>query len=342
MRPLSFSDRYWFVKLTMALALVAVVVVVLLSTKGCAQKPHTHDDGEIVVVKEATCTNSGLQYKKCKGCGEQLGYENLPALGHDEKNINKFPNDYDVITEATCTEKGKKIVWKYCPDCGAKFKENEQDIPAKGHNFTGWVTDHDKDVIPTCQKDGSHTATRECRNCDYSETVTSVAENEKAKGHDYQGFEAVYYNNQICIKATCSRDCNESNEVYYFTEQNGVKITRDEHYALCCTAPYTVEMVYDNEKLSFTFMSKEVPTESHTINHNGQQIKVNTLMTNGYFDYSNPIVAQHMVVLSEWGENGMATGVYTCTTCNAMHCEGCSGLGWVNVMLYNPEKDTTK
>lgn len=337
MRPLSFSDRYWFVKLTMALALVAVVVVVLLSTKGCAQKPHTHDDGEIVVVKEATCTNSGLQYKKCKGCGEQLGYENLPALGHS------YVNKEQQITKPTCAKEGSRKLWEQCENCGQKKNEKTEPVPATGaHKYPStWTKVDEKPAF--CQKDGYRDEIRYCTTCPSDDRASETRRvTIPAKEHDYQDFEAVYYNNQICIKATCSRDCNESNEVYYFTEQNGVKITRDENYALCCIAPYTVEMVYNNEKLSFTFMSKEVPTESHTINHNGQQIEVNTLMTNGYFDYSNPIVAQHMVVLGEWGENGMANGVYTCTTCNAIHCEGCSGLGWVNVMLYNPEYDTTK
>ena len=338
MRPLSFSDRYWFVKLTMALALVAVVVVVLLSTKGCAQKPHTHDEGYVdnVKSKPATCTDSGILYIRCKGCDEQLRYENVPALGHN------YVNKKQDITKPTCAKEGSRKLWEQCENCGQKKNEKTEPVAATGaHKYPStWTTVETLDS--TCQKDGYRDEIRYCTTCPSDDRASETRRvTIAAKEHDYQGFEAVYYNNQICIKATCSRDCNESNEVYYFTEQNGVNITRDENYALCCTAPYTVEMVYDNEKLSFIFESKDVPTAPHTVYYNGQHVTVDSIMTmtDGCYDYSNPLVAQYMSVLSDWDENHMASGAYMCSTCKEEQCEKCNGVKWVNVMLYyNPEE----
>lgn len=82
------------------------------STDTIEPAPHTHDYGEGVVTKEATCTEDGVKTFTCE-CGDTYT-EVIPATGHS----------YDegvVTTPATATQYGEKTYT--CGTCGDVYTE---------------------------------------------------------------------------------------------------------------------------------------------------------------------------------------------------------------------------
>lgn len=58
----------------------------------------THFSGELHVISEPTCTDSGLGQCVCSICGKAIGEETIPALGHNLEGLI-------VETEPTCEKK---------------------------------------------------------------------------------------------------------------------------------------------------------------------------------------------------------------------------------------------
>jgi GH25 family lysozyme M1 (1,4-beta-N-acetylmuramidase) len=78
-----------------------------------AEPKHTHDftNGSIIKTsdsKSATCTETGIQYRRCKDCSESQK-EEIPATGH------KF-GEYQVTKTPTETTEGEKT--RTCANCG--------------------------------------------------------------------------------------------------------------------------------------------------------------------------------------------------------------------------------
>ncbi len=72
---------------------------------------HEHvAGGDRVIVKEATCTESGLAVRYCKVCGEIAESAKLKMLSHSY-------GDWKVTKEATTAAAGEKM--RTCSDCGA-------------------------------------------------------------------------------------------------------------------------------------------------------------------------------------------------------------------------------
>ena len=120
---------------------------------------------EWTIVKEATCTETGLKTKTClrEGCGYVLE-EVIPALGHSY-------GDWYVTKAPTCTETGLKQ-----HDCIRCDHFETEVIPALGHELGDWYIT----VAATCTKDGEER--RDCSRCDYFETRII-----QAKGHTSNG-----------------------------------------------------------------------------------------------------------------------------------------------------------
>lgn len=90
-----------------------------LSLIGCG---HSHEYGEWVVTKEATCIEDGEKVRTCS-CGE-TETEIIPAAGHSY-------GEPKVIREVSCEKNGEEE--KTCTVCGNVAIEI---IPAIGHDFT--------------------------------------------------------------------------------------------------------------------------------------------------------------------------------------------------------------
>lgn len=107
---------------------------------------------EIISVQESTCEVDGINETKCSICGTVLGYENVPATGHDW-------SDYSV-TNATCTVDGSKS--RYCKNC--QKKETEVLKATGSHEFG----DYTVTKPATCNTVGEQT--RICKSCNKKET----------------------------------------------------------------------------------------------------------------------------------------------------------------------------
>ncbi len=99
-----------------------------------------HTFGEWVIVKEATCTESGEETRTCSSCGEEEK-EYPIAMGHS------FATEFIVDKEATCGEDGSKS--KHCAGCDEKTEVTA--IPATGeHSYGAWAKADDTDHSKAC------------------------------------------------------------------------------------------------------------------------------------------------------------------------------------------------
>ncbi len=99
---------------------------------------HKYLEGaEYIVVKEATCTETGSQYRICYVCNEHVE-EEIDALGHDE-------GTWRTTTPGDCTTAG--VVSRYCNRCDAVLESKEK---AQGTHFKAWVAT----TKPTCEENG--------------------------------------------------------------------------------------------------------------------------------------------------------------------------------------------
>lgn len=119
---------------------------------GCTN--HQRDDG--TVAKEPTCTEEGSTVYCCRICGEYLGQEPIPALGHDAVT--------DAAVAATCTDSGL-TEGSHCARCGVTLTA-QQTVEALGHDPV-----EETPYPATCTQpglaEGSH-----CARC--GETLTHV------------------------------------------------------------------------------------------------------------------------------------------------------------------------
>ena len=99
---------------------------------------HVHDNIE-VDVEEATCTETGLRYLECDGCGVP-STEEIPTIDHDY-------DDGVVTKEPTCMTKGERTF-----TCGMCEGTTTEDIETVDHEYE---TSYTIDKEPTCKEEGS-------------------------------------------------------------------------------------------------------------------------------------------------------------------------------------------
>ena len=192
------------IAITMLMGLTACVLAVGLSACNTVKKGerertestevvHTHEFGDWVLEKKATCEDAGSQYRICNDaeCGEKQT-QSIPATGH--KKVT------DRRVEPTCTLSGK-TEGEHCSNCSKVFTAQET-IPAKGHVETRVATcmegaycgvcdtiytnplDHEPNLvvvagqIPTCLV-GGWDEYEKCTLCTYNNKVELAA-----LGHD--------------------------------------------------------------------------------------------------------------------------------------------------------------
>ena len=115
-----------------------------------------HTWGEKVVIKEATCTDSGQTQRTCIVCGMKEDPKTIKALGHD------WVDDATGGVAPTCENEGSKN--QHCSRCGATRMGVE--VPALGHDFGDWTIIEGRE--PTCENDGEEK--RVCSWCSKEET----------------------------------------------------------------------------------------------------------------------------------------------------------------------------
>ena len=127
-----------------------------------------HTPGEWETVKEATCSENGLEERNCTVCGNVI----------ETRVTDTLPHTYDewvVTVEPTCTEAGVESA--SCTVCGETAVRG---INPLGHDFAEW----DVTKEASCTADGEETST--CTRC--GEVSSRVIE---AEGHSYGEWEIV-------------------------------------------------------------------------------------------------------------------------------------------------------
>ncbi len=140
------------------------------ASKETSEEHHTPGDWE--VLKEATCTEVGLQEVRCVVCGILLEEEEVSALGHDY---------VEETTEPTCEDDGHVVqVCLRCEETSVK-----EVLPANGHSYTETEV-----VEPTCTEGG------------YTKYICSVCEDTYQGNHtDPLGHE--YVEDSEKVSPTC-------------------------------------------------------------------------------------------------------------------------------------------
>ena len=159
---------------------------------------YIHTESGWSVVREATCTETGIRHTVCTECGEEMRRESIPMIPHSYTLIETVDStctsaghktwscsacghqmtetlpvaDHDYVlsetVEPSCDSAGYR---RYiCSECGHVYVEP---IPATGHAYTVSET-----VAPTCTEAGYRIVT--CGNC--GETKREIL---PATGHSY-------------------------------------------------------------------------------------------------------------------------------------------------------------
>ena len=122
--------------------------------------PTGHDVVDWEVVREATCTEPGLERRGCRNCdfGET---REIPMLPHTLSSV---------VTEPTCTEEG--YTTHTCTVCGHTYTDTT--VPALGHDFCPWYYTEN----PSCLEPGQER--RDCARCGIREDRMALP-----LGHDF-------------------------------------------------------------------------------------------------------------------------------------------------------------
>ncbi len=168
--------------------------------KGADVPALGHTFGEWTVTKAATCTEEGVEERKCANCEYK-----------EERNIEKIAHslgEWTVDTEATCTEEG--VEERKCENC---IYFETQAIAKTGHTLE-WV----ETKAATCTEPGSRY--RKCTVCDEILVAEKVI---PAHGHEYEDGRCV---NCGDIKGGCKHICHEQNWMARFFWKTMLRILK--------------------------------------------------------------------------------------------------------------------
>lgn len=102
------------------------------TTESVTTEPKGHvDDGKFVCEQEATCTEAGIERKRCSRCNAILGSNVIPAKGHD-------------FSVEVSTDVSKGLETKQCSRCD---EQQTQVIHKAGHIYADEFTE---DLAPGC------------------------------------------------------------------------------------------------------------------------------------------------------------------------------------------------
>lgn len=161
--------------------------------------PATGHDYDEKIIKEATCTETGLRDgSTCKTCGDVVSEQTIiPALGHD------YADEFTIDVESTCKADGSKS--RHCSRCDAKTDVTV--IKSNGHNYNDW------NVITeaTCETTGERT--RNCSVCGefFAETIS-------AYGHVYSVVWTTDKTPTCTVPGSKSHHCNRCGDKTDITE----------------------------------------------------------------------------------------------------------------------------
>ena len=147
------------------------------ANEGTELGDHVKGEKPVSVLKEADCKNPGVGKYECALCGEEMGYQTIPAQ-------HKY-GEYEVTDAAKCGVNAKGI--KKCLVCGAAAAKEEIPNTALKHNYVDTVKD------ATCTE--PQWAGPVCSLCGDVDTEKAESLGEEL-GHDWD---------EVIVEATCER-----------------------------------------------------------------------------------------------------------------------------------------
>lgn len=142
-------------KKLLVLAALIIASLCLLASCGGQKDDHTHEFGEWITTKNATCTEDGVMSRYCS-CGEKQT-EVIVALGHTPGEAVE-----ENRIEATCYSEGSYDTVVYCKDCGAELERTKHTIPMIEHTPAEAVEENR--INATCTANGSYDEVVYCSN----------------------------------------------------------------------------------------------------------------------------------------------------------------------------------
>ncbi|MCD7774747.1 MAG: dockerin type I repeat-containing protein [Clostridiales bacterium] len=104
----------------------AVSEAALADYGSCGEGNHVYTD-EYTVISEATCTSTGMKYRKCTVCGE-IEYVTIPI---DPDNHASVSSSWIYDPKPTCVEGGAR--YKICYDCNSQIDYEELPADSDAH-----------------------------------------------------------------------------------------------------------------------------------------------------------------------------------------------------------------
>ncbi|MBQ2956094.1 MAG: hypothetical protein IJE08_06505, partial [Clostridia bacterium] len=213
--------KFLLIALAALLVLTSMVVLADEATKtpvyeviNGATTAHFYYTGDTPVVNRGqSCTEGGLLTYKCqeKNCNHEIVAATTPALGHAWQDDN-----FEVITEATCTAPGEEK--GYCTRCEAYAT---QPIPQLQHDpVINKVKDENgkdvDDVVPaTCTTDGWTNAT--CSLCKQPMKINAVAKYNHVFPANYEDAQLAGKSALKVIQEGKAPTCSDKGELQWFT-----------------------------------------------------------------------------------------------------------------------------
>ena len=318
---------------------VIILLVLLLLVYFIFIKPsheHVAVDGEWQIVKEATCTETGLRAQICSECDKQIAVEAIPTTGHTSTSAKK--NEI----ASTCTKGGSYDMVAYCTDCGEEFSRETVQVELKAHNES---SKKENIVNSTHASSGKYDEVVYCKDC--RAELSRVEKEIVPLGHNYE-WELNYdeSTDEFSMVGTCT--CDETGNVFVHACDKGSEIVLDTTVPSCCRKVYIASVEIDGKLVIRTV---EVEPESHKIydpSGSGLLIPITQYIkydefNHSYYEYAGVLVEQNILIPvdkddSSWDEKGFASGVYKCVACDEADCSEC--FGWYYVRIYSAEHDT--
>ncbi len=276
-------------KKTLLLIWALLTLLIIASCNPEAKCVHTW--GEWTESKSATCTEDGLEIRKCTICGVQdEETQVIKALGHllSESGI--------VVNEATCGTEGEETY--LCTRDNCDYKETKVLSATGEHKYGDWITDADS----TEEKEGKRH--RICSVCNYNdEEIIPLKEHTCITSNNY-GYDEISHWKK-CIKKTCPKKLESA--THTFTEtitKNATCFEKGSKTVKCFVCGYE-----DTE---------EIPTTDHNYSAEGEVTTEATCTTDGVKTFrctTTGCTATRMETIPAKGHTlgGYKTELETCT-----------------------------
>lgn len=185
----------------------------LLATKTLEKAEHVY--GDEIIVKEPTFKEDGESVKICENCGNEVTII-VPKLM--DSHIHDFSGKEEIISEASCTEKGVAHIHCSNEECEAvKVVE----IAATGHQYGEWQITKEATTESTGEKE------RVCAICQYVEKE-EIAKLPATTGNETQNTPSQATETQTSVNQTPTVQSSENQTTTVQTAEQNISTEQND------------------------------------------------------------------------------------------------------------------